>query len=185
MSRAARVEDIMNRRPVTVGVDTTIAAAVRQLARHHVTSLPVVDHRDRAVGVVSEADLLGPVADGRVVGDVMTSRIVGVTPDTALDELGRILSAHLLKSLPVMDASGRVVGVVSRSDVVEVWGRDDEQLEDDVVDALVAAGFPRCRVHSRNGVVALVLGSAHDEGDVSRVADLVAAVPGVRAVHVS
>lgn len=182
MKKPAQVKDIMSRRPVTVRADATIAAAGRLLARHHVTALPVVDGTDRAIGMISEADLFARSGAGTTVRDLMTSTVVQVRPDTDLDELGRVLSSYPIKSVPVVDPADRVVGMVSRSDVVGLLDRDDEVLEDDVVDALVAAGFAGCRVHSHNGVLDLSVG-ARDDSEVRRIVDLAAAVPGVTAVH--
>ena len=102
-----RVQDIMSRRPVTVGLDTTAAAALRLLGSHHVTALPVVDRSTRIVGIVSEADLIpgrvpadpvlggahdAPPVRGRgpeaSVADVMSRLIVVVHPETDLAENG-------------------------------------------------------------------------------------------------
>lgn len=198
-----RVEQVMTTRPFTVRVGTTTAAALHLLVRHAVTALPVVDDRGRLVGIVSEADLLpgplvpdpaqwsvGPAAPALanrpttlLVGDVMTRATVLVHPETDLFEVGRILGESSFRSLPVVDASHQVVGVVSRSDVVRALARDDETLAEESCDALVSAGRHGFRVRVRNGVaqVSAVAEVSHEE--VAAALSVVAATPGVLAVH--
>lgn len=198
-----RVQDIMSRRPVTVGLDTTAAAALRLLGSHHVTALPVVDRSTRIVGIVSEADLIpgrvpadpvlggahdAPPVRGRgpeaSVADVMSRLIVVVHPETDLAETAHVFQEHGYKSLPVVDAADQVVGMVSRSDVVRALTRDDDTLAQDMADRLAGAGLPGFRVTVRHGVVQLhALGERH-EPDLGRALELVAATPGVTDVNV-
>ncbi|MFC5730856.1 MULTISPECIES: CBS domain-containing protein [Nocardioides] len=198
-----RVKDVMSPRPVTVTTDTTVGTAIRLLAGHGVTALPVVDPTARIVGIVSEADLIlgriqpdpllgsapGPFARrnrtraGDLVEDVMSRPIVVVHPETDLEEVERIVTATGVKSLPVVDAADQVVGVVSRSDVVRALARDDESLEQDIADALALAGLSRYRVEVRNGVVQLRTAGTRDRAELVRALDMVTATPGVTAVH--
>ena len=185
---AMRVADVMTTRPVTVGPHTTVGAALRLLAEHRITSLPVVDRSFRIVGVASEADLIRERIEpetgaGKLVEDVMTRSSVVVHPGTDLWEAARVFARTSVKSLPVVDASDQVVGVVSRSDVVRTLARDDDTLEQDICDTLAAAGLSSYQVKVRNGVAQLHAGEGRDRPDVLRAIDLVAATPGVKAVH--
>ncbi|MBU2694345.1 HPP family protein [Pimelobacter sp. 30-1] len=129
---ATHVRDLMTASPITVRPGDPLRAAADLLAAHGVTALPVVDERGRVVGVLSEADLLGPGSGSGAgdlagtVGDAMSSVVVLVHPETDVATLRRVLVDRLVKSLPVVDAADQVVGVVSRSDVVRamVHGRD-------------------------------------------------------------
>lgn len=132
---ATHVRDLMTASPITVRPGEPLRAAADLLAAHGVTALPVVDERGRVVGVLSEADLLGPGSGSGpgpgdlagTVGEAMSSVVVLVHPETDVAALRRVLVDRLVKSLPVVDAADQVVGVVSRSDVVRamVRGRDD------------------------------------------------------------
>lgn len=179
-----RVRDIMNKRPITVRSDTTVGAAARLLARHQVTAMPVVDAQAHLIGVLSEADLLGERArPADLTADVMSRQLIVVHPETDVAELKRILTRTVAKSLPVVDASDQVVGVVSRSDVVRALARDDEELQEDVTDALVHAGVLTCRVQVHHGVVELSPADVDSHTDLTAAVAIAARVTGVSAVH--
>lgn len=184
-----RVATIMCPRPVTVRATTSVGTVARTLARHGVTALPVVDDRDRLVGIVSEADVIAHGIDtaGTALTDpvsaVMGSRTVVVHPETDVAAVGRVFARTHFKSLPVVDAADQVVGIVSRSDVLRAVGRDDECIEQDVADMLVRFGLHDWRVRVRNGVVSL---SASRPGAAPRAfLETVSTTPGVAAVHTS
>jgi len=175
-----KVEQVMSRPPVTVRADTTVRTALRLLAGSRITMLPVVDPEDRMVGVVSEVDLVR----GRVqaiVGEVMSRRAVHFAPDTDLMEVARVVGTTDLKSFPVTDAEDRVVGVVSRSDLVRMLARDDDLLREEIGDALSLAGLRGWRVAVHNGVAEL----SHPDGPGAgnRLAHGIAmSTPGVTSV---
>ena len=181
------VADIMSIRPVTVPRTATLGTVARTLALHGVTALPVVDGHDRVVGIISEADLIahgiaapdGGLADQ--VGAVMGHRTVVVHPETDLVEAGQVFASTPYKSIPVVDAADQVVGIVSRSDLVRAIGRGDDELEQDITDLLARRGVRDFRFRVRNGVVSFAGPVAG--GDLSTVLVLVAATPGVSAVH--
>src|SRR4051794_34844958 len=132
-----RVIDIMSTTVRTARTDHTVVEALRRMAEHGVSSLPVVDGRDAVVGIVSEQDLLrgaiasapargrvaDPVAEGpRTVAAAMTPapHVVGELDDVA--DVARVFAVMGWKSLPVV-RHGRLVGMVSRSDVVRAISR--------------------------------------------------------------
>lgn len=177
------MKDIMNPHPVTVRTDLPLAAALRVLARHAVTALPVVDDQARVVGVLSEADVIARESLTDPVGAAMSNVVALVHPETEVAELRAILTRTAVKSLPVVDAADQVVGVVSRSDLVRAFAHDDETLEQDVADVLAQARVSGCRVRVRNGVVQLTGLDAADDSQLSSVLDAVVATPGVVAVR--
>jgi CBS-domain-containing membrane protein len=138
--------DVMHHRVVTVTPETAVAEAARQMLRHGVSGLPVVDQAGAVVGMVTEGDLLrraetgtehkrphwlefllgpGPLAadyvraHGRKVGEVMTRRVIAVAPETELAEVVELMERHRIKRLPVLDG-GRLVGIVSRASLLPV-----------------------------------------------------------------
>src|SRR6476659_7380061 len=150
------VREVMTSPAVTVGPGTSVKEAVQRLDRHRITAMPVVDAEGRLVGVVSEADVLRDTlppdrrAHDRLVEitsqpvhlavtDVMTHLPVSVSPDDDLSQAVGLMVDTQVKSLPVV-ASGRVVGIVSRRDVIAVLARHDELIEAAVDEALRSAG---------------------------------------------
>ena len=111
----ATVGEVMTADPIRVSPDESVDEAARLLDFHRISGLPVV--RDgRVVGVVSEADLIGK--SGSRVGDVMTSPAITVVETTHLDEVASVLTQRHIRRAPVVDGDGRLIGVVSRSDVL-------------------------------------------------------------------
>lgn len=189
------VKDVMSAPAVTIDQDATVKEGLRLLDRHHVTALPVVTAAGRLVGVVSEADLLHDVlprdprphliphertqTPARSVQDVMTTLSLTVAPDSDLAEAADLMTGTAVKSLPVVDA-GRVVGVVSRSDIVHLLARADDRIRADVDDLLRSADV-ELEVDVEDGHV-LLEGTA--DPHVRRVAEVVAgAVEGVLSVR--
>lgn len=177
------MKDIMNPRPVTVRADLPLGAVARLLAGHAVTALPVVDDHARVVGVVSEADVIARACLTDAVGTAMSRPVATVHPETDIAELRDLLTRTVVKSLPVVDASDQVVGVVSRSDLVRAFAHDDETLEEDVADVLARARVSGCRVRVRNGIVHLTGLDPTDVPVRASVLDAVVATPGVVAVR--
>jgi CBS domain-containing protein len=137
--------DVMVRDVVTVRPDDTVADAVRLLAEHDVSALPVVDIDDNVVGVISEADLVhreeigtekhrswwleamtpastlaGEFAKshGRRVEEVMSTDVVSAAEDTPLGEIATILERYRIKRVPIL-RGGKLVGIVSRSNLIQ------------------------------------------------------------------
>lgn len=140
------VRDVMTRQPVTVREDTGIKTALRMLDRHAITAMPVVDAEGLLVGILSEADIVRevvhpdvrsrmlvrddwPRARPQLVGEVMSTHPLTVHTDTDLADAVELMTSTAVKSLPVVDAQGHVVGVVSRRDVVHSVARSDQDVE--------------------------------------------------------
>jgi CBS-domain-containing membrane protein len=177
-----KVSQVMNRRPVTVQAGTSAGTALRQLATHAITMMPVVDDRGRIVGVVAEGDLLERDLEHDLVRQVMKAVTVLVHPDTEIKEATKILHRTGVKSLPVVDAADQVVGVVSRSDVIRMLAREDAELQEEIVDAFCTAGVRGWSVQVHNGIADLTGPPDESPGPALEVARRTL---GVRVVRVS
>lgn len=194
------VNDVMTLDPVTVAEDTPVKVAISHLARGRITAMPVLNRAGRLCGVVSEADLIRDLvtADQRaheipldtglwrdrpgVVGDVMTRHAVTVRPDTELATAVELITSTSVKSVPVVDASGTLVGMLSRGDVVQVLARADADLEREVDALLTSVGLRNWMAEVSDGTVTL---SGPDDSTDKGLAHLVAGtVPGVVEVRV-
>lgn len=190
------VREVMTTPVVSVTPETTIRDAAALLSRHGITAMPVLDQRGELIGVVSEADVLleaflpdqrahgmpVKIADGPAmarVDQVMSRHVLAVRADADLVEAADLLVSTVAKSLPVI-AENRVVGVVSRRDLVEVLARRDAEIESAVDDTVRSAGYD-WSVEVVDGVVQ-VEGPERPE-DVAIAEILVATVPGVVGVR--
>ena len=108
--------DIMTPDPVTVRPDTTVHQAAELLFERRISGLPVCDAEGNLVGVLSEYDLIA--RSGSVVADVMTREVVTVPESMPLDGVRAALVGQRLKRVPVVDGRGRLVGIISRADLV-------------------------------------------------------------------
>lgn len=139
--RQLRVRDIMTAPPVSVSTDTPVSDIVRLLLRAQFNAVPVVDESDRPVGIITQGDLvrkadmplrLGLLDDAvddivaqfyeraAAMGarDVMTAPVRTVRSDETVLRTVELMNRHGLKRLPVTDETGRLVGVITRLDVI-------------------------------------------------------------------
>jgi CBS domain-containing protein len=173
------------------------------MREHAVSALPVLDSRRRVLGVVSEADLLPkeaqhdrhlglrqallrPEEAGKVAAlvaeDLMTAPPITIGPDETLAAAARLLGRRGVKRLPVVDATGRLLGIVSRGDLLTVFLRDDAALAADVRAALArelgATESARLTVTVTEGIAAIG-GTLTDSARIPLVARTVRGVDGV------
>ncbi|MEV0173601.1 CBS domain-containing protein [Streptomyces sp. NPDC050803] len=141
------VSDVMTHTVVAVGSEANFKEIVELLDQWKVSALPVLAGEGRVVGVVSEADLLlkeeyrdtdeGDLAErakaGAVTaGELMSTPAVTVHADATLAEAARIMARRHVKRLPVVDGVGLLQGVVSRSDLLKVFLRSDEEIAEEI-----------------------------------------------------
>lgn len=100
---------------VTAVTDTPVGEIAETLRRRRISAVPVVDEAGGVVGLVSEYDLLAKTGDR--AGDVMTRAVVSVTEDTSVEDVRHLLVDRRFGRVPVL-AGGRLVGIVSRGDLV-------------------------------------------------------------------
>jgi len=113
---SAVARDVMVTLVVSVSPTESVDEAARLLTFHDISGLPVCDG-ERVVGVLSEADLIGK--SGETVGAVMTSPAVTVSESTSLEQVAEQLTRQRIRRVPVVDDHGRLVGIVSRRDVLK------------------------------------------------------------------
>src|SRR6266568_5454043 len=135
----------MTTRVIWVRKDATFREMAVALREYRVSAFPVVDDDRKVIGVVSEADMLNKeaLADeagvisgilhhrdqakarGITAGDLMTTTVVAVRPEDTVEHAAKLMYDRRVKRLPVTDESGRLVGIVSRADVLSVFDRTD------------------------------------------------------------
>jgi CBS domain-containing protein len=186
------VREVMTTPVVTVSEHASVKDAIALLARHDVAALPVLDADGRLVGVVSEADVIREmvVPDPRVheipvrlsaapvlarVADVMSNHPLTVSGDTELADAADLLTSTVVKSLPVAE-HGRVVGIISRRDIVRLLSREDDRIEGDIDDLMRTDGRDWL-VEVQDGIV--TVDGPVDDAEERLAEVLVCSVPGV------
>lgn len=204
--RAARetVEEVMTRPVVVVGADATFCVVANLLRRHRISGLPVVDHDQRVLGIVSESDLLRRLVRGEMLsvfadqapvagpgcrsrataetaGELMSQPAVSTTPGASVDEALRLMHRRGLRRLPVIDAGSHVVGIVTRTDLLQPYACTDQELRERLRNTVlpglgVDPGEIRLEVEAGN---VMLSGALADAEVVAQVEDAVRDTPGV------
>src|SRR6266571_7140113 len=198
------VGEVMTTGVVRVRPETPIAQVAKLLRERGVTAVPVVDEEDHLLGVVSGMDLPlvqerpvhGPAAllesmarhpsrarAGQTAADRMSSPVISVTPDVSLRTAARLLQVHGIHHLPVV-ANGKLVGMVTRRDLLAAFLRTDEQIRRQIVHTAQSTFHltgEQIAVRVHNGVVRLA-GRVERRSVAGELGRLTAAVDGVIAV---
>lgn len=140
------VRDVMTKNVITVTTDADLHEAAKLLSENRISGMPVVDNRNAVMGVISEADLLllagmkeghtfrdvlrrilgEPVPtrkEGSKVKDAMSFPPITAKADDDVTDVAKILDERRIKRLPVVDDEGRLIGVISRADIVRAIGK--------------------------------------------------------------
>lgn len=159
---SATVKDVMTTSVVAVKRNAGFKQIVSVLRRYRVSACPVINDAGRVVGVVSEADLLYKEANGRMpaglirlrwklgeeskvnavtAGRLMTSPAVTIHPDASVAVAARVMQDRWIKRLPVVSDDGLLIGIVTRSDVLSVYERRDDDILTEILADVLAAEF--------------------------------------------
>jgi CBS-domain-containing membrane protein len=177
------VADVMTIGAISVQEDTPFKEIVDLLETHEINAVPVVDTFERVVGVVSSADLVPKIefagddehlrlfenrhtrqargkADATAAGELMNAPAVTVTSTTSVVAAARIMETDGLKRLPVVDDIGRLIGMVTRRDLLKVFLRTDDEIHREIIaetlDGFVGVERSQLRVEVDDGVVTLL-----------------------------
>ena len=180
MAMNATVKDVMTTHVVAVRKNASFKDMAARLRQHRVSAFPVLDEDNKVVGVVSEADLLfkealefgvpGKLssmlhqreqakAAGIVAEDLMTKPPMTIGPDEFVTHAARLMYTRKVKRLPVVDADGRLIGIVSRADVLSVYSRPDEDIRHEITEGIILDTLlcdpSRFTVTVKDGIVTL------------------------------
>lgn len=162
---SARVRDVMTTQVVAVRTSASFKEMAATLRDRRVSAFPVLDDGGKVIGVVSEADLIAKEAletsydaqPGRLAGllhrheqekaqgvtaaDLMTSPAITVGPDALVSHAAHLMYERRVKRLPVVDDEGRLAGIISRTDVLGVFGRPDAEIRQEILDRVFVGEF--------------------------------------------
>jgi CBS domain-containing protein len=203
------VSDVMTRPVISVDADTPFKQIVDTLAKHRVSAVPVVDADRKVLGIVSASDLLAKVVAGgdprvrirarhstrvqtrrkshaETARELMNTPAVTTDPDSSVVDAARRAAIAHVRRLPVIDNNGVLVGIVTRSDLLRVFLRGDEELRAHLADEVLARQFcidtSAIQLDVRDGVVT-VTGQVERRGLISPLLDAIRATAGVIGVH--
>ena len=118
-----RVEDVMATDVAAVRTDTSARTIAEVLTSRGVSAVPVVDLENRVVGIVSEADIIHHRYTGGTAEEIMSSPAITVRADQPAETAAQLIDRYGIKRLPVADDGGRLVGMISRRDLVHLYAR--------------------------------------------------------------
>jgi CBS domain-containing protein len=206
-----KVRDLMQNDVLTTTVEASLKDVARTLVENRISGMPVCDADGRVVGVVSEGDILfkerglpeqrsaplGWLLDGgsrtdlkkataRTVGDAMTAPPVTIRPSSSATAAARLMIEQSVNRLPVVTQDDRLLGIVTRADLVRAFTRQDAEIateiQKDIVERVLWAEPSAIAILVREGEVE-VAGELETSTDVEIFEQLVAKVPGVVSVH--
>lgn len=157
------VREVMTENVVSAREDTPFKELVRMMAQRQVSGVPIVDGNSRLLGIATEADLLRAgeheepprslvlewfidrkrleeiewLGEDIRARDIMTRDVFTVTPDTSVHEAAQTLLRAEVKRLPVVDEEGKVVGIVSRRDLLRPFLRGDEEIRREIEQGVI------------------------------------------------
>ena len=206
-----RVSDLMTTNVLTIGPDASIRDVAQVLTEHRISGLPVCGIEGHVLGVVSEGDILYKEHDPResrpgrplgwlikgippldlyekaaatTAGEAMSSPALTIAPYESVSAAAQLMTEHGVNRLPVVQ-DGRLVGIVTRTDLVRAFARTDEEIEAEIRRDVLARTMwveqGRVEVEVRRGAVTLS-GALDRRSDVELLERLVRRVPGVVAV---
>jgi CBS domain-containing protein len=188
------VVDLMTIDVIAVSADTGLREAARLMFRNRVSGLPITDDNGTLIGIISEADFLrleverqeGTRDQGDTVGDVMSRGVVTVRPNVEIYEAAKIMAVQEVKRLPVVDDDDRLLGVISRADIVSIFTRPDDVVEDEIREDLIRRVMfidpDDIQVSVGNGVVTLS-GQVATRSEASMLEELTNRLDGVLGVQ--
>lgn len=203
-----KVEDVMSREVVTVDVSTPLREVAALLAEKRISGVPVVSE-EAVVGVVSEADILAKERgetrergglfgfllddrataelklEARTAGEAMSAPAVTIGPDRPVSEAAGTMIDEGVNRLPVVDEDARLLGIVTRADLVKAFVRGDAELAEEIrEDVLLRALWippESIAVSVQEGVVTL-RGHVENRATAEMLPEFVQRVPGVVSV---
>lgn len=196
--KKTQVEDVMTSQVVAVAENTPFKEIVRAMRRYHVNALPVVDSAYGVCGIVSSTDLVikqardatprsavmlhrkeHAKASAGVAAELMTAPARTVTPSLAIAEAAETMRRHHINQLPVVQPeTGALIGIVTRSDLLRVYERDDAEI---LAEVMAELDPHRLTIEVHRGVV-ILSGQATDHAATKALMEEILNVEGV--VHV-
>ncbi|ASQ98618.1 CBS domain-containing protein [Streptomyces sp. 11-1-2] len=129
-----KIGNVMTDDVVRVSSMTSFDEVGALLSRHRFNGLPVVDDDDKVVGMITGTDLSEPAP---TAGQLMSRPAVTVRPQDSIVDAARAMEHHRVERLPVVDEEDRLIGIVTRRDLLRVFLRPDDEIRAEVIDEVL------------------------------------------------
>ncbi|MFD5256408.1 CBS domain-containing protein [Streptomyces bobili] len=202
-----KVGSVMTTEVVRAEYGTPFKEVARLLGDHRISGLPVVDEDEKVIGVISETDLLvhqaetpdpyepkkrfrlvdltpsarkrAAKATARTAGQLMSEPAITVQADGSIVEAARTMAQHHIERLPVLDEEQRLVGIVTRRDLLQVFLRPDREIREEVIKEVLERAL---WLAPRTVDVSVVEGVVTLSGDMERKSETEIAVSMTRQI---
>ena len=189
--KVKRAENGMIYDPITIDVEACVGDALRLMAQYHIGGIPVVDPQRHLIGIVTNRDLRFQDNPNTPIKEVMTSEnLITVGPATTIVEATEVLRKNRIEKLPVVDADGRLAGLITYRDITKI--KDNPKASKDSLGRLRVAAAVGVNSHSLEDVErlvsvhtdAIVLDTAHGHsvGVLNTIKKVRAAFPDLQIV---
>jgi IMP dehydrogenase len=167
VKRVKRAENVMIFDPITIGLKATVAEAVNLMTEYKIGGIPVVDENGILKGIVTNRDLRFESNSSKKITEVMTRNLITTNHQTNLEAAARILQKHKIEKLPMIDETGKLIGLITYKDITKTKDRPNS-CKDDKGRLRVAAAvgiasdtLMRAEALITAGVDAIVIDTAH------------------------
>jgi len=123
VKRVKRAENVMISDPITISSDATVAEALGLMSEYKIGGIPVVDNNKALKGIVTNRDLRFENNPNKKIGEIMTKNLITTNHKTTLDAAAQILQQHKIEKLPMVDDSGKLIGLITYKDITKTKDR--------------------------------------------------------------
>jgi CBS domain-containing protein len=206
-----RAREFMSVPVVSVRADATFKDVVEQMVAHNVSGVPVIDHSGTLVGILSESDILAQLMPGKPEGgllglldpfaqtpwtthkltahtaaEIMTTQVITAGPKASFRELVYLMTAHDVNRIPIVEG-GRVIGIVTRADLLKAIARSDETITQEARWRLLydlSINPAALKISTHDGII-VVAGEVATRSEAELVTRWVAGIDGAVDVDTS
>ncbi|HNR41413.1 MAG TPA: IMP dehydrogenase [Bacteroidales bacterium] len=186
VKRVKRAENVMILDPITINLHASVAEAINLMSEYHIGGIPVVDDNGLLKGIVTNRDLRLENNYAKKITEVMTTKLITTNHETDLEAAAKILQKHKIEKLPMIDESGRLIGLITYKDITKAKDRPnsckDEKGRLRVAAAVGIASDTLKRVEALIGAnvdaIAIDTAHGHSKGVIRMLREIKKAFPG-------
>jgi len=116
-----KAKDVMSRTVTTIHAGKTLLEAIKLLVCNEISGMPVVDEKEKMIGIITEKDVLNFIFSGNLkntrVEEIMTKKVVSFSPETNVDTIALSIGHNRFRRVPIVEGD-KVVGIISRRDII-------------------------------------------------------------------
>ncbi|MGB8491409.1 MAG: IMP dehydrogenase [Bacteroidales bacterium] len=188
--RVKRAENVTIFDPITINLEATVAEAISLMAEYKIGGIPVVDSQGILKGIVTNRDLRFENNHSRKITEVMTTNLITTNHKTNLEAAARILQKHKIEKLPMVDETGKLIGLITYKDITKIKDRPSSCKDDmgrlRVAGAVGLASDTLRRVealiNANVDAIAIDTAHAHTKNVIGMLRDIKRSYPGTDIV---